>query len=321
MQQSRSQQQLQNGTDAMRTHTDWSTPAFDLPAVATDVGPFPHRAWLQTWWDHRGSGELMLVESETALLPLRLERGCLEFLGEPDLTDYHSPLGGNPAEAIAKLAADLPAGIQLTLDSLPTEAADAVEDGLRTAGLAPARTQHETAAVLHLPDSFDEYLASLGKKERHEMRRKRRRFEADLGPATVERRSGPAALATFADMHRRASGEKGEFMTEAMEQMFGALHDRAGAVLDFVVDGSGNAAAAAFSFVVDGGYYLYNSAYDPAVAHQSPGIVLLSLLVENCIASGCRIFDFLKGDEPYKFRHGASARPLWMVTATTGDSP
>jgi len=110
-------------------------------------------------------------------------------------------------------------------------------------------------------------------------------------------------------------------MTVEMERFFADLHDRAGAVIDFVIDGSGNPAAAAFSFVTDGGYYLYNSAYDPAVAHQSPGIVLLSLLVENCIASGCRIFDFLKGDEPYQFRHGASARPLWMVTATTGNAP
>jgi CelD/BcsL family acetyltransferase involved in cellulose biosynthesis len=302
----------------MRVHTDWGTAAFELPAVAANVGPFPHRAWLETWWDHRGGGELMLVEGDTALIPLRLERGRLEFVGEPDLTDYHSPLGPDTAETLAKFVADLPGGIRIELDSLPEEAASVVARGLRDGGFDPRMSRHETAAVLRLPDSFDEYLASLGKKERHEMRRKRRRFEADLGPAHVERRSGPTAVATFAAMHRTASGPKGSFMTEEMEQFFSALHQRAGAVVDFVVDGSGNDAAAVFSFVSGGGYYLYNSAYDPRVAHQSPGIVLLSLLVQNCIATGCRIFDFLKGDEPYKFRHGATARPLWRVTATTG---
>jgi len=60
-------------------------------------------------------------------------------------------------------------------------------------------------------------------------------------------------------------------------------------------------------------YYLYNSASDPAVGHASPGVVLVSALFEDRIARGTRIFDFLKGDEPYKFRYGARPRPLFLL--------
>ena len=45
-------------------------------------------------------------------------------------------------------------------------------------------------------------------------------------------------------------------------------------------------------------------------------MVLLRLLFEAAIKAGIAAFDFLKGDEVYKFRLGASERPLFVVEAT-----
>ena len=45
---------------------------------------------------------------------------------------------------------------------------------------------------------------------------------------------------------------------------------------------------------------------------------MLSHLIERAIEDGKQVFDFLKGDETYKFRLGATARPLYRVTATVG---
>ena len=83
-------------------------------------------------------------------------------------------------------------------------------------------------------------------------------------------------------------------------------------------DGSGRAAAAVFSFEDSTGFYLYNSAYEPEVGHYSPGNVMLSHLIERVIERGRGVFDFLKGGEPYKFRLGATPRPLYAVSAVTG---
>lgn len=305
----------------MNLHQDWSTPSFDLAPLAPATGPFPKRRWLRTWWNHRGRGELLLADDGASLLPLTLHESRLALAGEADLTDYHTPLGSAGGTAVAAVVASLPAGTSITLDSLPHEAATVVAESLRAVGLETRMEQHNTAAVLRLPDSFEAYVAGLAKKERHEFRRKRRRFDNELGTSTVERRSGPEAVALFAKLHRLSSGDKGTFMTESMEEFFLALHLEAGGVIDVLLDGAGRPASAVFSFEDEAGFYLYNSAFEPELRRHSPGNVMLSHLIERAIGGGVRIFDFLKGDETYKFRLGAEPRPLFVVTAEAGGKP
>jgi CelD/BcsL family acetyltransferase involved in cellulose biosynthesis len=48
-------------------------------------------------------------------------------------------------------------------------------------------------------------------------------------------------------------------------------------------------------------YCFYNSGYDPAWKHASPGLVLLGLSIEAALARGVKLYDFLRGDEGYKF--------------------
>ena len=305
----------------MAIHADWTTPAFDLPAVAATLGPFPGRVWLETWWHNRGSGDLLIADTGDSLVALTYTDRLVEFAGEADLTDYHSPLGGASATALSVVVEDLPAGIQLRLDSLPAAASRAVVQALVAAGHSPTVRQHEVTAVLDLPDSFEAYLATIRKKERHELRRKRRRFDNERGSATLERRSGSEAVALFADLHRRSAGDKGTFMTSDMERFFLAMHQTAGGVIDVLVDGSGVPASAIFSFEDDEATYLYNSAFEPDVGHLSPGNVVLSHMIESAIGRGHTVFDFLKGDETYKFRLGARPRALYEVSTTTGTKP
>jgi CelD/BcsL family acetyltransferase involved in cellulose biosynthesis len=254
----------------------------------------------------------MLVEEDRALLALCREGNTVVFLGEPDLTDYHTPLGTDPTAVVAELVAALDPGDRVVLDSLPVEGAVALAEGLAEAGLAPSHVEHEVAAVLDLPASYDEYLGGLDRKQRHEIRRKRRRFEEARGDAEMLRdRNG---LIDFVAMHRAAPGDKGEFMDERMEQLFSDLLDVPGAAVDLLVAG-GSPVAAAFGFEDDRAYYLYNSAFAPEASASSPGVVLIDLLIRRTISSGRARFDFLKGGESYKFRFGASPRPLWRLEA------
>ena len=301
----------------MRIHQDWSTPALDLEPVAAQTGPFPQRAFLETWWRHRSAdADLMLVESPDGLLPLMSADEVIGFVGDGDVTDYHSPLGD--AAALPELVRQLPAGTMLVLNSLPTAAAEAVVAGLAAAGVNATPQQHEVAAVLTLPNTYDDWLMGLGKKTRHEVRRKGRRFETLLGPSRLERVDGPEAVAEFASMHRRAFGQKGGFMTPEMEAFFADLHAHAGAVIDVLYGTGPRPTAAAFGFEDDTTYYLYNSAYDPDIRDASPGIVLLSSLIFRAVAEHRTTVDFLKGDEPYKYQHGAHPRPLYAVEVQLG---
>ena len=297
----------------MRAHADWATPAFGLAPAAPMTGPFTRRSFLEAWWRRRGAGDPLLVEGDGALLPLWDGGDAIRFLGEPDLTDYHSPLGAGAAALAGGFAGTLEAGTRLVLDSLPAEAADPLEAGLAAAGLAVHREVHEVAAVLDLPGDYESYLAGLSGKQRHEVRRKRRRFEEAFGPPSLER--GPGRFADFARMHRAAAGEKGSFLTQDLEGFFADLLGLPGTVLDVLLTADGSPVAAAFGFEDGDGYYLYNSAFDPDAGRASPGAVLVDLLVERSIGAGHRRFDFLKGDEAYKFRLGAVARPLSRLEA------
>ena len=298
--------------------TFWESASFELPPIPAAVGPFPRREFLEAWWDRRGAGELLHADTGDSIVVLTVDHHMVEFAGEADLTDYHTPLGSPDVPALAKAVSQLPAGYRLQLDSLPEDASNAVVASLQSVGLVPVVEQHAVSAVLRLPASFDEYLMSIGKKERHELRRKRRRFENERGAPSLQRRTGPDAVRLFADLHRRSSGDKGSFMSDTMEHFFLELHERAGGVIDVLVDASGTVASAVFLFEADGETYLYNSAFNPDVGHLSPGNVMLSHLIEQAIAVDHRIFDFLKGEEAYKFRLGAQARPLYKVTATIG---
>jgi len=300
----------------MHLHDDWSTPALDREPVAPDTGPFPRRRFLEVWWAHRGSGQLLLAEADRVILPLYLGQDGVEIVGEQDLTDYHCPLGGGLDDLAAfgeALATSLPPGTRFRLDSLPGEVAGPLAEGLAAAGVETSSERHEAAAVLVLPDDHETYLAGLRGKDRHEIRRKGRRFEESRGePHLVD---GPDGFGAFVAMHRAAEGRKGEFMDDTMAGFFEDLLDIEGAVLSLLV-GDGDPVAAAFGFVDEHAYYLYNSAYDPAHASASPGVTLVDRLIAAAIGAGKSRFDFLKGDESYKFRMGAVPRPLFVLEGT-----
>jgi CelD/BcsL family acetyltransferase involved in cellulose biosynthesis len=299
----------------MRLHSDWTTAGWDRTPAAPATGPFPRREFLETWWRHRGQGEVLIAETDELLLPLWRDGAVVRIMGEEDLTDYHSPLGRKGLTAFgAAFARALGPGTRFRFDSLPEGVAFPLAGGLAAAGVAAAPVQHEAAAVLDLPRDYDDYLGGLRGKDRHEIRRKGRRFADLLGePRLVH---GPEGFHVFVEMHRAAEGNKGEFMDDAMEGFFRDLLDVDGATLS-VLTGGGVPAAAAFGFRDDEGYYLYNSAYAPEYRDASPGVTLVDRLVAASIEGGLPRFDFLKGDEPYKYRMGAAARPLFFLESST----
>ena len=295
------------------TSTPWDAFPQDLEPIADSIGPFASRPFLEVVWNHR----------ETAGLDLHIEAGPhgavalvtdgtrVEFAGQSNLTDYHSPLGPVGGEVLTRALGGY-RNTSVHLDSLTLETVATVEDAVRGAGGEPITSQHEVTAVLDLPDSYEDWLASIGKKERHEVRRKRRRFVAEFGDIEIVPH-GSEAITMFCAMHRTSQGDKGMFMTGEMQSYFEDLLDTGGAMIHTLVC-DGIPRANAFGFETDDGYFYYNSAYDMDAAMASPGIVLLASMIEAQIARGARVFDFLKGDERYKFKHGASPRPLYSVS-------
>jgi CelD/BcsL family acetyltransferase involved in cellulose biosynthesis len=82
----------------------------------------------------------------------------------------------------------------------------------------------------------------------------------------------------------------------------------------------GVAIAALCCFPCDRTYAAYNACYHPDYRHLSAGIVLFANRIQSAIARRFAHFDFLRGNEPYKYRFGASDRPLWQLLARSACS-
>jgi CelD/BcsL family acetyltransferase involved in cellulose biosynthesis len=71
---------------------------------------------------------------------------------------------------------------------------------------------------------------------------------------------------------------------------------------------AGERIAGTIGFRHEGTFFLYNSAFDRAWQHLSPGMVLVAEDIRIAIEAGCSGFDLLKGDYAYKYRFGAHPR-------------
>lgn len=289
----------------------------EMEPLAAATGPFATPGFLRAVTRFTGDELEVVGDGSGAVLITRHDR-TLRLAGDPDLTDYHSPLGASLGTVSRRLAELVDEGWSIDFDSLPEEAANPLAEAIESAGAEPDVSRHEVSAVLHLPETFDDYLQMLSKKQRHEVRRKRRRYEDVLDEVLHETYSDPGwAFEEFVRLHRQAEGEKGEFMTPGREEFFRTLMDLPGWRVDVLrVPDTDRASAALFSYSDDDGVFLYNSSYDPELGDASPGIAIVGTMIETAIGEGLSRFDFLKGDEVYKFRLGADERPLFRLVVT-----
>jgi CelD/BcsL family acetyltransferase involved in cellulose biosynthesis len=300
--------------------------------------PFLAWTWQRHWVAVFGEGrrlELRRVVDGTgrlvALLPLvETTPGRWLLAGGSDVSDYldlialrdreeeawGALLGARSADRSVWELHAVPAGSP-TVTALPALAA--------AVGLAVQSPVEERCPILDLPASWDAFLASLSGKHRHELTRKIRRFEREAPAGRVAWADTgadvTARLDDFLALHRRSREGKAKFMDARMERFFRrvipALASRGGARLAFLEVPEGPIAA----FVTlewDGTVGLYNSGFLPERAALSPGLVLLAHVVRDAIERGRRRFDFLRGEERYKYEFGPTPEAVHAVTIGPG---
>lgn len=288
--------------------------------------------WQSTWWKHLGEGTLLLLgfraESDGRLIGIAPlfhtqnddGKSVLNLNGCRDVSDY--------LDLIIEVGQE-DAVYHALLDYLKNEAAawDLVDlcnipqnspTPVRLRELAEAQGYQtlveieDVCPIIELPPSWDDYLMMLDKKQRHEVRRKLRKADREVdtrflivGPEHDLR----AEMQDFVELHQKSAPEKDEFMDPQMQGFFfevaEVLQANGWLQLAFVVM-DGQKSASLLNFDYGGTILVYNSGYDPMQFHQlSPGIIVTARCIEHAIALGRRKFDFLRGDEVYKYRFGA----------------
>ncbi len=182
--------------------------------------------------------------------------------------------------------------------------------------------REDVCPVVTLPDGLDldGYLSTLGKKERHEIRRKVRRASA-AGEIRLTDSPDPLAdLDAFVDLHQKRWGEMGLFPPtiggDQSRTFFRRMFELWGVDgpirLTFLSVGD-RRIAAGIHFETPDGFLYYNAGVDPDARDLSPGVVMIHAYVERALALGKRRLDFLRGDEPYKYEWGAVDEPIQRV--------
>jgi CelD/BcsL family acetyltransferase involved in cellulose biosynthesis len=295
-------------------------------------------AWIQTWWNTLAPDSATLAirsawsgDELLGIAPLYIEGSTAYLLGSVDVCDYLDfiTLPGREEDFFGALLPYLAeAGIKrLELASQRPEAAVfkgffASENFERFSG--EFKRENESAEIA-LPETWEDYLNLLSKKQRHEVRRKLRKLENEtesfkykvIGNDTSQAEADVTTFfPRFLELFRE-NPDKEDFLTGTMEGYFAALVEAtatAGLARFGLLEIDGQLAAMVLYFNYQGRYYLYNSGYRSDYRPLSAGLISKILCIKEGIESHRQIFDFLKGPEIYKARLGGTTIPIYTAT-------
>lgn len=306
--------------------------------------PFLYQEFLRDWWVTLGGGEwkdgtLVIVTAReegnlVGAAPLFLTRNkqnlqALMFVGSYEIIDYLDfvVLPERLEEFLSGFMDYLQRDQVLHWDVLDLYNILNTSPTLATLEkLSPGLPWHYRQEVLQpapyvpLPGNWETYLAGIDKKQRHEIRRKMRRAEESGYQTGLYFTTNPDRLEADIRCFLRLmaqDGDKESFLTdpmrEQMAQVIRTAFKKGWLQLAFLEIG-GERASAYLSFMYRNRLWVYNSGINLQLIEYSPGWVLLGYLLKWCTENGYSEFDFMRGNEEYKYRFGAVNRFVHRVT-------
>lgn len=321
------------GSDAFETlASEWDA----LHKISHTATPFNSLAYARLWWHYFGGTdtlELWTVRDQQQLIGLAPfyrttdESGAevLRFVGGVDISDYLDVVSapGRESDVAEALVAFLVACDCCCWDLHDMPKASPIREAfLRLAsenGLAVQYEREEICPVIPLPDAWESYLEQLDGKQRREIRRKLRKAgQEGLVSWHVTPPNGiQEAMPIFLWLHQLSTPAKAAFMTPEMAEFFIELAETFAGQgwLELVfLYVNGKPVASYFGFRFRDSIMLYNSGFDDSgLESMSPGWLLLSYHIEYAIAQGIQRYDFMRGNEEYKFHFGGKSEPVYRL--------
>lgn len=272
--------------------------------------PFQSPAWLLTWWEHFGGGELaaICVREEDSLAGLTLfyvlreDDESLGMLVGTGISDYLDALGTFDPAPLASVDCMM-WDLQCLRPSSPILFAS-------PGGFTTIDDDQDRCPILDLRG--DAGSTHFRKKLRYTHRLAERegavvfeRANADNLPELLEalfalhaarwkKRGRPGVLAdsTTQSFHRALAKQ---FLDSNTLRMYAMLI-------------AGRIVAMFYGFAHHDTTYYYLGGYDPELEHVSPGTLIVAHAMDEAKREGHTTFDFLRGAEEYKYAWGATDR-------------
>jgi CelD/BcsL family acetyltransferase involved in cellulose biosynthesis len=297
--------------------------------------------WQATWWNAYEAGDLWIIVCRdndghlVGIAPWFIQdtngERVVRTIGCVDVTDYVDVIADqNCMEAVEEflayfLAQNTDKYDRINLCNIPENSPTYTRfpDRLRQQQFDADTILQEVCPVIHLPNDWEDYLAMLDKKQRHEIRRKLRRAEseAELEYYVVgQEHNFDEEVGRFLKLMAASQPSKAEFLRDAnnlrfFKRILAVTHANGWLKLSFLKL-NGIHAATYCDFDYNRHILVYNSGLLPEVyPHLSPGIVLLAYNIRSAIAAGKTLYDFLRGNETYKYRMGAKDTRVYKLVA------
>lgn len=287
--------------------------------------------WQEVWWEtFAGSKEMagFYVHHESnlaAIASLSRSGDTLSFVGSQDTFDYNDFMVMPGYEQ---------AFFDILLGCMDDRSCNSLElfsllegsptlrylpDMARERGYRVEIEKEDVTSGIGLPRTWDEYLAVLSKKDRHELRRKFRRLDSSVNwqwYIVAGQEEVVDNLGEFICLMRQSRTDKDQYLTPERICFFQRVVQRMsqmGAVNLFFLELEGQRVASSLCFDYASSRLLYNSGYNPEFGHYSVGLLLNALCLRDAIERGVEYFDFLRGAESYKHHLGGQQRNLYQM--------
>ena len=178
--------------------------------------------------------------------------------------------------------------------------------------------QEDVTPIFNINDEWDDYLLVLSKKQRHEIRRKLRKFDSqDFHFKLIKGNQDLSNfLSDFYQLFINSREDKKQFLTDQRKTFFNKMLFAFDAKNELKILSyyDGNILISACIVIEYANIsFLYNSAYSLDYNSFSVGLVSKIVALKQSIENSKRAFNFLRGNERYKYDLGGEDIKLFEI--------
>jgi len=320
----------------------------DLLYKSTFPNIFLTWEWITTWWEWFGSeGNLQIItafegEEVVGILPTYLSQisifpgikiPAVRFIGDggPVFPDYLGPIVKEGEEDrvidwLAKFLFSISEQWQMILlsDVLTTSKVISTFVDILSQRFPIDTREGVRCPYQLLPDSYETFLAELNPRRRESVRRNVRkarkkyslRFECHTSPDSVDR-----VFQIVLEIYKKSLRGKTNDQGFNRSDYLGFHRDVArkcaerGWLKLYILWFNDIPVAFIYGYFYAGVFWYYQTGFDQAHTDDGPGSIILQLVIESVINEGGKEFDFLRGEEDYKYHFTKNERRTRTVKA------
>jgi len=278
--------------------------------------PFYAYDWHKIWFTALATEwrPYIIYIDRRALAPLARRGGEVIFSGGREGTDYMDVIGQR--NDVVQLWPDIHKYLQgdgaktLKLINIPSNSPTVQYFSSKGGDIKI----EDTTPVVNLPGTWEAYQNQLSRKNRHELKRKLRKFEREHPEAKVISIDQSQQQAEILLRLMRLDPEKRIFLRSEIEQFFRSIILAFTKQIWFLALSEKNfEIAATMAFTTKNEIMLYNSGFDESNA-PGAGFYLKAKCLALAVEKAYEKFNFLRGRERYKYELGGVDEPVYSIS-------